>query len=240
MRRLRRLAATLVVTTVVLVTLLLTAFGSSPRTATVGTPARPSPASVTAGPPRPQVVAAHGSLRLNLPVAARRLTAIGYHGAGDGSLALQPLGKRGNQGLLRRLAERLFGAGGSGLTWYQLEGAGGPPTSALDIGAPADTDVYSPVDGEIVAVSDFVLNGRRFGAQIDIRPSSAPSLVVSLTRLRPDPAVEVGDAVAATTSRLGRVVDLSAVERHALARYTHDAGNHVTLTVRTAATLTLH
>ena len=78
------------------------------------------------------------------------------------------------------------------LVWYQLGGSGGPGTSALDVGAPAGTDVYAPVDGTVVAISDFVLANRVYGSRIDLRPSSAPSLVVSLTQLRPDPALVVG------------------------------------------------
>ena len=42
---------------------------------------------------------------------------------------------------------------------------------------------------------------------------------------------------AAASSKLGRVLDLSKVERQALARYTNDAGNHVLLEVHPAATL---
>jgi hypothetical protein len=38
-------------------------------------------------------------------------------------------------------------------------------------------------------------------------------------------------------TRLGSVVDLAAVERQALSRYTTDSGNHVTIEVRPAATL---
>jgi hypothetical protein len=64
-------------------------------------------------------------------------------------------------------------------------------------------------------------------------------VLVSLTRLRPDPALSVGSPVAAATSRLGTVIDFSGVEHQALARYTQDAGNHVSLQVRPAATLFL-
>ena len=38
---------------------------------------------------------------------------------------------------------------------------------------------------------------------------------------------------------MGVVVDLTAVERQALARYTQDAGNHVSLSVRPAAVLSV-
>jgi hypothetical protein len=99
--------------------------------------------------------------------------------------------------------------------------------------------VYSPVDGTIAGITDYVINGGRRGVRIDIRPLAAPALVVSITRLRPDPALTVGSSVAAGSNRLGTVLDLSAYERQALARYTRDAGNHVTVQVYSAAALSL-
>jgi hypothetical protein len=125
------------------------------------------------------------------------------------------------------------------LRYYVLEDGSGPATGALDIGAAPGTDVYSPVDGTIVGLTDFVLDNRVYGKEIDIQPSAAPSLVVSLTHLRPDAALTVGSSVAAGTSKLGTVLDLSGVERQALARYTQDAGNHVSLEIHPAATLAL-
>jgi hypothetical protein len=76
--------------------------------------------------------------------------------------------------------------------------------------------------------------------RLDIQPQSAPSYVVSMTQLRADPAISVGSTVIAGVSKVGTVVDLSDVERQALARFTQDAGNHVSLEVRPAATLTLN
>ena len=74
---------------------------------------------------------------------------------------------------------------------------------------------------------------------IDIQPASAPSLVVSLSHLRSDPALTVGTLVTAATSKIGTVLDFSRVERQALARYTQDAGNHVSVEVSPAATLAI-
>ena len=125
------------------------------------------------------------------------------------------------------------------LVWYQLRGDRGPGTSALTVGAAAGTDVYSPVTGTVVGITDFVLANRTYGARIDIRPQSAPSVVVSLTHLRADPSLTVGSAVAKAASKIGVVVDLTAVERQALARYTQDAGNNVSLSVRPAAVLSV-
>jgi hypothetical protein len=237
-RRTRRIAALVLAAAALLVTLLLTAFGSSDVRRSV-TPAAPAPATrlLPAGPPQPQVVAVRGSLRIQMPVAQSRVTAIGYHATSGGALALSPVGRQANAGLLSRMARRLLGTGGSGLSYYLLGGQDGPATSVLSVGAPPGTDVYSPVDGTVVGITDYVISGRTRGARIDIQPSGAASIVVSLTHLRPDPALTVGSTVAAASSKIGTLLDLADVERQALARYTNDAGNHVALEVHPAATL---
>ena len=81
---------------------------------------------------------------------------------------------------------RLTGSDKAGLAWYQLGGEG-PANAVLDVGAAPGTDVYAPVDGVVVGISDYVISGKRLGSQVDIQPSSEPSLVVSLTHLRTDP-----------------------------------------------------
>jgi hypothetical protein len=236
-RKLRRYAGLVVIASVVLVTLVLTAFGSAP--AGSSSAASASRGLAASGPPAPQVVAEYGDLRLHLPIAQQQLTALGYHDAGVGALPLEPLGRQGNRGALGRLLDRIFGTKRGGLTWYQLSGGRGASTSALAVGGAPGTDVYSPVDGTVVGISDFVLNQQRYGVRVDIQPTSAPSLVVSVARLRADPALTVGSTVVAARNRLGTVIDLAKVERQALASFTQDAGNHVTLEVRPAATLAL-
>ena len=225
----------LLLAAVALISLLLTAFGSG-RPVPVAT-SSPAPATrlLPSGPPQPQVVAMRGPLRLDLPIAQSRVTAIAYHASGDGALALDPVGRQVNQGVLSRLGHRLFGGGGSGLRYFVIDGGTGPSTSTLDVGAPPDTDVYAPVDGTIVGLTPYVLDGKPYGARIDIQPTGSPSLVVSLTHLRPDPSLTVGSSVAATTSKVGSVVDFTGVERMALARYTQDAGNHVSVSAHPAA-----
>ena len=49
----------------------------------------------------------------------------------------------------------------------------------------------------------------------------------------------VGAAVTASSSKVGTVMDFSRVERQSLARYTQDAGNHVSVEVHPAATLSI-
>ena len=234
----RRVALLVLAFAAVAVTLLVSAFGSgeTPRAES----AAPAPAGrlLPSGPPRPQVVALRGELRIQMPVSQARLTAIGYHGADNGALAFDPVGRQANEGMLTRLGRRLLGGGGSELPYYQL-GGDGPETAVLDVGAAPGTDVYSPVDGTIVGISDFLISGRRLGSRLDVQPASAPSLVVSLSHLRSDPALTVGTVVSAATSKLGTVLDFSREEQQALARYTQDAGNHVSIEVHPAATLAI-
>jgi hypothetical protein len=238
LRRARRNAGLSILGAIVLLIALLTAFGG--RGTTAPTTIHVSGRLLPAGPPTPQIVASAGQLRLQLPISQSRVTAIGYHTSGDGGLALNPVGRQGNAGLVARLMHRLVGSGGNGPVWYGLGGGGsGPATGAVDVGAAVGTDVYAPVDGIVVGITDYVVNNQPYGVRIDIQPQSAPSLVVSLTHLRADPALAVGSPVRVGTSKLGTVMDLSSVEKQALARYTQDKGNHVSLEVRPAPTLTL-
>lgn len=184
------------------------------------------------------MIALQGPLRLELPIAQDRVTAIAYHASGDGALALQPVGHQLNQGLFSRVLRRFLGGRGSGLRYYIVGGGEGAVTATLDVGAAPGTDVYAPVDGTIVGITPYILAGKRYGARIDIQPSGNPSLVVSLTHLRPDTSLTVGSSVGSTTSKLGTVLDFTGVERQALARYTQDAGNHVAISVHPAAALT--
>jgi hypothetical protein len=236
-RRQKRLASLIVLAAVALIILLLTAFGSGGSHAVRAAAPAPATRLVPAGPPRPQVVALQSSLRLLLPVPQSRVTALGYHASGSGALELDPVGRQANQGLLSRVARSLLGGNGSGLRYYLLGGEAGPATGSLDVGAPTGTDVYSPVDGTVVGITPYVLDGKHHGARIDVQPSAVPSVVVSLTHLRPDPNLTVGSSVASTTSKLGTIVDFADVERQALARYTQDAGNHVAIEVHQAATV---
>lgn len=237
-RRARRIAALLVVAGVCVVTLLLTAFGTGGATLTSSTGPAPAERLLPSGPPQPQVVALRDTLRVQLPIAQGRVTAIGYHASGIGALALQPVGTQANAGLFGRLVHRLLGDSSSGLRYYLVEGGVGPQTGGLDVGAPVDTDVYAPVDGTIIAISDQIVNGRRFGVRIDLQPSGNPGYVVTVENLRADPSLNVGTTVSAARSKIGRVIDLSAVERAGLARFTQDRGQHVHIEVHAAASLT--
>ncbi|MBM2821713.1 MAG: hypothetical protein HW413_459 [Thermoleophilia bacterium] len=212
-------------------TLALTAFDGEG-----GASSAPSvpPLPVTSAPPELQVLTTVGNLRVQSPVAQGGVTAIGFHGAADGALVLQPVGPQANEGLLARLWRRITGSSHRGLAWYQLESG---TLRTLDVGAVAGTDAYSPVDGTVVAIRDHVVSGRVVGAEIELRPTSAPSLVVAIENVRPDPALSIGANVAAGSSKLGTVADISRFERQALERYAADRGNNVSIRVYPSASL---
>jgi hypothetical protein len=237
-RRLRRLAALTVLIGVVAVVVLLTAFGGSAAPPRATAPASAS-RLIPVGPPSLETVAKVGELHVQLPVSQARVTAIGFQGGTEGALALDPVGNQGNQGLLRRLVRSVTGSSSSGPRWYQLPGGIGPPTSALDVGAPSGTDVLSPVDGSVVSIEPVIIDGSRLGSTIEIQPTGQASLVVDVSHVRVDPALLVGSPVTAGGTRLGSLVDFSHAEKQALARYTNDAGNHVVVEVHPSAALSV-
>jgi len=212
---------------VFVVALALTAFGGQS-----GKPLGLSSSSfnATQARPFPEIVALRGPVRLQLPIAQARVTAIGYSAASN-ALPLSPVGQQANEGLVARVVHGIFGGGGGSPRWYQLGGGG---TNALDVGAQIGTDVYAPVDGVVAAILPFVVMGKQYGSEIDIQPQSSASLVVAVTQLVADPALTVGSAVVSGATKIGNVVDLASVEQQALAQYTNDGGNHVTLEVRAA------
>jgi hypothetical protein len=233
----RRLAVLVAIAVVALGTLLVTAFGGGEHPSALVAPPASATRLLPAGRPLPKVLARVGALRIQLPVNESRLTAIGYFGSQDGALPLAPVGHQANEGLLRRLVHSVLGGGGGWPRWYVLPGGHGESTSALDVGAAPGTDVYSPVNGTIVGIGKIVLNGRAYGARIDIQPIDAPSLIVSISHVKADPSLAVGAMLTADASKIGTVLDFSNVEHQALSRYTNDAGNHVLVEVHPSPTL---
>lgn len=215
-----------------LVTLLLTAFGSG-SPARVSTLGHQTQLVLPTGRPKPEPLATVTNLQIRAPIAASAVTKIGYYGSRTGALTLQPRGRQANEGLLARLWHRIAGTEKNGPVWFQLDGAG-PGTQVLNVGAAAGTDVYAPVDGVVTSITDYIVDGRRYGVRLDIRPTAAPSVVVSLTHVRPDRSLTVGAPVHASTSKLGTVVDIASIEKQALGAHTNDGGNNVAIEVHTA------
>ena len=235
-KRLRRLGLLALVVAIVLPILVLV-FDEAETAAPVPVP--PAERLLPGGPPASQVIAFQGSLRVYLPVAQDKVTAVAYHSVGQGALALDPVGTQANAGVFTRLLRRLFGQDKGDIRYYMIGGGAGPDTAGLDMGAPVGTDVYSPVDGTVIGITDNVISGEPYGVRIDLQPSGNPGLVVSLENVEADAALSVGSAVAASRTRLGGLIDLAEVEQAALARFTQDSGQHVHLEVRPAANLSL-
>ncbi len=220
-----------IVAALALVTLILTAFDSNSPDSVATTVA--AVAAATGVPPEPQVLATVGNLQIRLPIAAEAVTAIGFHGTDGGAMELSPVGRQVNEGLLARLWRSIAGSAQEGPVWFQLDG--GPGTEVLDVGAIPGTDVYSPVDGTVVSISDFVIDGKAYGSRIDVRPSASPSLIVTLSHLESDPSLTVGSPVFASSSKLGTVVDVAAVERQVLEKHARGRGNNVAIEVHPTA-----
>lgn len=235
-RRARRRATLLLVGLAVLVVLAVAAFRTSGSAPIGAAPA----AAVVAGPPKAdQAIAGSDGLMLYSPVDERVVTAIGYHGTGDDALALDPVGRQANEGLAARIVHRIFGGGGGGVAYYMLGGGQGPSTGALDVGAPVGTDVYAPLNGVVVGLRDYVLNGKRYGSVIDIQPAADPAVVLSVSHVQVDPALTVGSTLVKGSSKIGTVIDFSGVEKLALAQYTRDGGNYVEQVLRSATSAAL-
>ncbi len=231
--RARWFALAVVVGVLGVATLLLTAFDGSAGDGS-SVVAVPPPLPMTSEAPQTQVLASVGNVRVQSPIAQGGVTAVGFHGSEEGALVLQPVGPQANEGLLARLWRRITGSSPTGLAWYQLEGG---ELRTLDVGAVAGTDVYAPVDGTVVAIRDQVVAGWTVGSEIELRPSSAPSLVVAIDNVVPDRALTVGASVAAGSSKLGRVVNIRRYEKQALARFATDGGNNVSIEVYPSASL---
>lgn len=181
----------------------------------------PSPALGSGAQPPDIVVARAEGVELRLPVDPKRVTAAAFHPVGD------------------PLARGLQSTGALRIEQAPRGGRAGPETAALDVGAPAGTTVFAPVDGVIAGVTDYMISGRIEGYEVAIEPSGVRGVLVRVTHLDP-PVVErrpnVGESVTAGVTAIGRVRDFSAVAEQELARFTADSGNHVHLElIRTAA-----
>jgi hypothetical protein len=219
-RRRRRAVMSLVVPVslaLLVVAVLLVGSGGDRRETPVATPA---PALGPGGTPPDLVIARAGQIQLKLPVDRARVTAIAYHALDDPrAMELEPTGPIEHHDSPR--GDRP-----------------GPARAGLDVGAPAGTMVYSPVDGIVVAVGRYVIRGRAVGLQIGIEPLAATGVLVMVTHVEPHPGTpvpRVGEAVQAGRTPLGQVPDLSAIVDQEISRFTADAGNHVAISVTRTA-----
>ncbi|MDX6538824.1 MAG: hypothetical protein QOI71_434 [Gaiellales bacterium] len=198
-----------------------------------------SDAAALAGTPAPQTLATRGSLQLMVPIDQHVITGVVYHRySGSDAVSLSPVGHQGNAGLVTRMWNGMFGDDGGGLGYDVDSGS----TQGVDVGAPAGTAVYAPADGQVVSITPYVLNGdaTHYGQEIAINPSSDPSLVVKIApvSLAVGPLgkaiLRVGQQVTGGRTKLGAVVDVTAVSQPVLSHYVSDAGNGASIRVEPA------
>jgi murein DD-endopeptidase MepM/ murein hydrolase activator NlpD len=182
--------------------------------ASAALPMRDSASAIT--PPADVTVARSDGIALRLPVELERVTAFVFRPVDNPTAQeLEP---------------------GTGIDHHEvsLDGSTGPARGGLDVGAPAGTPVYAPVDGVIANVSDFIVAGRKEGYELTIEPVRASSVGVRITHLDPydgRTVPDIGQQVSAGATILGRVRDLSGTTQLLAAQFTSDAGNNVHIEV---------
>ena len=168
-------------------------------------------------------------MQLMLPVFEREVTAIGYQSVdGDNIISLNPIGHQINSSMITGWSQS--SSGGPGYFLMDDSGKSGPPTTSMDVGAPAGTVVFAPVDGNIAGIRSYELNGQCPDTELKILPRNQSNTVVVLTHLGNIQA-SLGQPVRAGETRLGAVRGLDGCIEQQLGRYTYDTGNHVHIQV---------
>lgn len=173
------------------------------------------------------VVATVGDVEILLPVALADTTAIGYHAADRaGSLPFSPRGERVSGGGLAQRLTDLFKSGG-GLAYYLMgEGDDASATGALDIGAIPGAEIFSPVDGKVVAIESTLIADKYEDVEVQIQVADDPTLLLVVSHVV-ETAVQLGDGVTQGDTLLGRVREYPPSVEQELCRFTSDAGDHV-------------
>jgi hypothetical protein len=234
----RLVVALLLACVIALITLGTTLGGGSGR---IHGPVPPK-ALLPSGPPQRQLLARQGTLSLFVPIEQDLITAIAYHQVAESrAFSLAPAGHQANANVFRRLYKRVFGDSSGGVRYYVSNDS----TDAVDVGAMAGTDVYAPVDGQVVSLTPEVFNGQRYSWTVGIQPTDNPSVIVNVSHLtlRTQPngltSLRVGARVQAATTLLGTVADLSRAVTSDLRQYVSDKGNNATVEVDPAPTIPL-
>lgn len=105
-------------------------------------------------------------------------------------------------------------------------GRSGKPDTAVDVGAAAGTDVYSPLSGTVVKVRQYLLYGKYDDFEIHIQPTGHPELDLVLIHVD-GVTVTPGTKVTAGVTKVGTVRLLSDRLNDQLADYTPATGDHV-------------
>ncbi len=180
--------------------------------------------------------ASYRSMQLRLPVSVENLTEVGFHQASytyalHMSTSLDDADMKQakkDKSTHRDKANQEDGptATLNGTVLRMWRNRPGKPDSAVDVGAPAGTDVYSPVSGTVVKVKAYKLYGRYDDYEIHIQPKGFPEIDAVMIHVD-DVTVKPGDEVIAGVTRMAAVRHLSDRVHHQLGDYTTGGGDHV-------------
>jgi murein DD-endopeptidase MepM/ murein hydrolase activator NlpD len=142
-----------------------------------------------------------GDVRLTLPVKDPEVVA--YHQAYySDAQSMRPIGH-----LTKNFYKSAFSPPpeqpGPDYLIQSPRGRGTGPTTAVDIMAPARTDVYAPIDGTVVQAKRYKLYGQYPDMIVRIRPDVDPNSQVVMIHLT-NVQVHKGDEVHATLSVIGQ------------------------------------
>ncbi len=178
--------------------------------------------------PRGVALAEVEGIRLMLPIYEEVVTAVGYHPVNaEGVISLEPMGVRLNSSAFEKGLVQIFSDGDSpGYFIMEDDKELGSSTASMDIGAPAGSVVYAPVDGTIASIRSYDLRGTCPDTEIRIQAQGQASMIVVLTHID-NPEAALGQPVRAGVSRLGSVRKMDGCYQQQLGRYTYDDGNHL-------------
>ncbi len=176
------------------------------------------------------VLAKVGGVDISTPIRPAALTGLGYHPEGESLLEMEP---RGDNLSVNPLFSLLPGGSTQESIQYHIMDSAdreGPKTGALDVGAPTETTVHSPVTGTITSIRPDPAVGDANIVEIQSADNPDLRVAVSLVESGEDSA-GVKSPVTAGETELGIVADSAEVLDPQLSTYTGEAGNHVTISV---------
>lgn len=192
-----------------------------------------------AKPPQGTIVAGLPDFFLYLPIAHENISAIGFHALESRDLvSLNPNGEQINGDFITAAFKRFRSENKTQIQYYLFGGETrrSTPRGGLDIGARPGTAVYSPVNGEVIAVRHYKIAGRYDDVQVEISPTNAPNYVVVINHIQ-NVNLALGNTVGAGETPIGNVRGLSHFYPQELSEVTSDPGDHVHIEVRRLAQL---
>ncbi|MHB1391417.1 MAG: M23 family metallopeptidase [Thermoleophilia bacterium] len=171
-----------------------------------------------------------GEVQLMLPIYEQQVTAVGYHPVNDRNvISLTPNGRQVNDSIFSSFS----GSEGPGFFVMEDGSQPGSASNSMDVGAPAGTFVFAPVDGAVAGIRSYNLKGQCPDTEIRIQPLNQANVMVVMTHLSGIEAT-LGQPVKAGITRIGAVRPLDGCLEQQLGRFTYDSGNHLHLQVEAA------